>query len=291
MREKLPRRLFGQEFNSEKLELIKTVIEKTNPCIREKIARNVCKEFQWFDSLGKEKIMSCKVSLLRLYRMGLIELPPPHRKNGNGKNYKVEALSLNEKPLDLPVGKLENLHLEIVKEKQQSKLWNSLIDHYHYLGYIPLVGHQNRYLIYCKEGLLGAIGFSSSAWKIKDRDDWIGWDSNTRESNLYLIINNSRFLILPWIHSKNLASKILSLCVRQIPKDYYVRYGYRPVLLETFVESGRFSGTCYKAANWIHLGKTKGRGKLDRYNLKKLPVKDIYVYPLIKNYRRALGVA
>ncbi len=291
MERKLPERLFGQEFNEDKLERIRGIIKETRPCLRENIALRVCQEFDWYNRLGKEKTMGCKVALLRLYRKGLIELPAPRRSNGNGKYSKIKNIQIEEKAVNLSAGKLKGLHLEIVTGKTRSDLWNSLIARYHYLGYMPLVGHQKRYLIYWDEGVLGAVGFSSSAWKIKDRDNWIGWDAETRASNLYLIINNSRFLLLPWIQSKNLASKVLSLCVHRLPEDYHKSYGYRPVLLETFVESVRFAGTCYKAANWIYLGQTKGRGKLDRYNEKKLPIKEIFVYPLVRNYRKVLRVA
>ncbi len=289
MNEKLPKKLFGQEFNKDKLALINEIIKKTTPCNRERIAKNVCIEFDYLNEFNEPKLMSCKAALLKLHRKNIIELPEPQRKNTNKKRYQVKNIPIDETPLEKPVGKLTNLLIYPVENKGDSYLWNDLIARYHYLGFKHLVGHQKRYLVRCDEGLLGAVSFSSSAWKLKDRDDWIGWNKETQETNLHLVINNSRFLILPWIKSKNLASKILSLCSLRIAEDYDKTYGYRPLLLETFIESERFAGTCYKAANWIFLGKTKGRGRMDRYTKKQLPVKYIYVYPLVKNCKKLLG--
>lgn len=288
MPSKIPTKLCGIEFNSHKLDCIIKIIDHAQPPIREEIARQVCSEFNWVNSLGQKKIMSCKVALLRLDRLGLIKLPLPTGRNGNGKCYKTVKFSLNKKALNLQVNQLTGLRIELVEKSRQSELWNYIIAAYHYLGYKPLVGAQKRYLIYWEGGLVGGLGFSSAAWQLEARDRWIGWHRKSRDSNLYLIVNNSRFLILPWVKSYNLASKVLSLCVGRIRDDYYKSYGYSPVLLETFVESGRFYGTSYKAANWQFLGKTKGRGKLDRNNEHGLPVKDIYVYPLCKEFASIL---
>ncbi len=136
--------------------------------------------------------------------------------------------------------------------------------------------------------MLALLGFGAAAWTTAPRDEYIGWDAETRKRNLHLIINNARFLILPWVHSKNLGSKILSMASKRICEDWVARYNYEPVLLETFVEKERFQGTCYKAANWICVGDTQGRGKLDVHNEYKLPVKGIYLYPLRKDFRKRL---
>jgi hypothetical protein len=144
-----------------------------------------------------------------------------------------------------------------------------------------------RYLIRWDEGVLGAMGFGAAAWKVGVRDRWIGWDAASRAQHLGQVLNQARFLILPWVRVANLASKVLGLAARQVPDEFEKRYGVRPVLLETFVEAGRFAGTCYRAANWRPLGQTTGRGKLDR---EVLPIKDVYVYPLTSGFRRTLGV-
>jgi hypothetical protein len=136
--------------------------------------------------------------------------------------------------------------------------------------------------------IVAALGFGASAWKIKPRDQLIGWTRDQRQRNLHLIVNNARFLILPWIHCKNLASRILALVSRRLPDDWHARYAYRPVLLETFVEKPRFIGTCYKAANWQHLGDTQGRGKLDVLHRNAQPIKSIWIYPLTRHFQRQL---
>ncbi len=136
--------------------------------------------------------------------------------------------------------------------------------------------------------ILALLGFGAAAWKVAPRDRWVGWSRRTREQNLHRVVNNARFLILPWIRCRNLASKLLAMAARQIPEDWQKRYGYRPLLLETFVQASRFRGTCYRAANWVHVGQTQGRGKLDSNHQAPLPVKDIWLYPLEKNFRSAL---
>jgi len=171
---------------------------------------------------------------------------------------------------------------------EESSLWNELMERYHYLGYQPLPGAQMRYLVFGGSLLLAAMGFGASAWKVGPRDQFIGWSPDQRVRNLYLVVNNARFLILPWVNSHNLASRILAAAARQVPRDWQARYGYEPVLLETFVERDRFRGTCYRAANWIHVGQTQGRGKLDRHKLFSLPVKNIFVYPLRRDFRQRL---
>ncbi|MBT9160981.1 MAG: hypothetical protein DDT26_02278 [Dehalococcoidia bacterium] len=195
-------------------------------------------------------------------------------------------------PISHPVSALMPVVLEPVITQASSKLWNELIDRYHYLGYAVLRGAQMRYLIQSSFGYVGAIGFSSAAWKTRNRDAWIEWNQDSRAKNLHYIVNNTRFLILPWVQSKNLASKILGLCAKQLPTDWEQRYGYRPLLLETFVEQQRFHGTCYKAANWILVGQTTGRGKWEQKTETKirapLPIKDIFVYPLDPDFRTIL---
>jgi hypothetical protein len=172
--------------------------------------------------------------------------------------------------------------------KKDSQLWNEYIERYHYLGYTPLPGAQLRYFVTMDEQILALLGFGASAWQIAPRDKFIGWDHEQRLRGLPLIVNNARFLILPWIQSKNLASKILAMAANQLPMDWFHHYKLRPVLLETFVETTRFRGTCYRAANWIHVGKTKGRGKLGPAGVQSVPIKDILLYPLSRDFRKIL---
>jgi hypothetical protein len=259
--------------------------------LRAEIARRVCDALQWHDVQGRPKLMSCRVGLLRLHRAGLIELPAPRNGNGNGRGLMREPAAWPQpQPVTGSAGALRGLHLEAVDGKGASRLYNGLIERWHSLGYSPLPGAQLRYLIHWDGGLLGAIGFGAAAWKVAARDRWIGWDRHAREANLGRVLNNARFLLLPWVRVRHLASKVLSLAARRVAEDFPARYGERVVLLETFVEIPRHRGTCYRAANWHHLGETAGRGKCDRTHRATLPRKAVYAYPLAADFRSALGV-
>jgi hypothetical protein len=220
---------------------------------------------------------------------GLIQLPPSQQKNPNKKRRIRPSPKTDPQPLvNQPVQTLPELCLQQVGTRKDSTLWNEYIHRYHYLGYQPLPGAQIRYIAKSKDYILALLGFGAAAWKTAPRDRFIGWTDQQRQRNLHLIVNNARFLILPWIKSPNLASKLLGMAAKQLPDDWHKRYGYRPLMLETFVESPRFLGTCYKAANWIWVGQTKGRGKLDVKHKANLPIKDIWLYPLAKTFKHLL---
>jgi hypothetical protein len=292
MGEAIPSKLCGRPFDGSDLETIRGEILAANPRLRSEIARRVCRALQWTDALGRPKLMSARVGLLRLHRAGLIELPAPSRGNGNGRGL-VRGPEVWPEPVPVggTVGQLRELRLEAAHAKGASRLWNGLIERYHYLGYTPLPGAQLRYLIHAEHGVLGAVGFGAAAWKVAARDRWIGWEAPARETHLGRVLNNARFLILPWVQVKNLASKVLALAAARIPADFAARYGERVVLRETFVETPRHRGTCYRAANWRYVGETSGRGKCDRTHQAALPRKAVYVYPLAADFRAALGVA
>lgn len=282
-------------FTAEEIVRIRRMIASDPKPNRLQLSRMVCDELSWLRPDGRRKDMSCRVAMLRMERDGLITLPPPQKGNGNGSTRpRLTAASDPQSPIMQPAGTLGKLVFHTVNTRQESALWNELIERYHYLGYKPLPGAQLRYLVYSnpaatgKERLLAALGFGAAAWKVAPRDQFIGWTAEQRKTNLHLIVNNARFLILPGVTSKNRASRILAGLAKRLPKDWQHRYAYRLVLLETFVEKDRFQGTCYRAANWIHVGQTKGRGKLDRNHRPALPVKDIFLYPLHKNFGQIL---
>lgn len=282
-------RYCGRQFTASDIEVIRGIIAEDPKRTRADISRIVCKRFRWYKPDGGLKEMSCKVALLRMQKNALIKLPPPRTRNGNGRVHIQYTLATEpQSPVDISVEALPELYLKLVVNKKESYLWNEYIDRYHYLSYKPLPGAQLRYFAVSNEQILGLMGFGAAAWKVAPRDRFIGWSDEQRQKNLHFIVNNARFLILPWIKSQNLASKLLSLVVRRLSDDWYRHYRYRPVLLETFVESQRFHGTCYKAANWIHVGQTKGRGKLDVKNTAKLPKKDIWLYPITKSFIHSL---
>jgi hypothetical protein len=227
--------------------------------------------------------------MLRMERDGLVQLPPARKGNGNGhRRPRLTPASEPQEALSAPVGHLGELGVRSVETPTDSVLWNELIERHHYLGYQPLPGAQIRYLITGGDKLLAAVGFGAAAWQVAPRDRFIGWTREQRRDHLHEVVNNARFLILPWIHSPNLASHLLARLARRLPRDWQGRYGYAPVLLETFVEHQRFRGTCYRAANWIHVGQTQGRGKLDRHKRFAVPVKDVFLLPLCRNFRQRL---
>ena len=282
-------RYCGRVFTPEEIERIRGLISCEPRRNRAQLSRVVCDELGWNRPDGRRKDMSCRVAMLRMHRDGLILLPVPLKGNGNGRRTpQATRASDPQESISLPAGVLGDLELRPVDTRQDSSLWNELIERYHYLGYAPLPGAQIRYLVFAGPRLVAVMGFGASAWKIRPRDQFIGWTAEQRPRQLHRIANNARFLILPWIRSPNLASRILGAVVKQLPKDWRARYGHEPVLLETFVEKKRFRGTCYRAANWIHVGQTQGRGKLDRYSLFALPVKDIFLYPLRRDFRQQL---
>ena len=283
-------RYCGRDFPNAELERIKRLIADNPESRRAALSRLVCDMLDWRRLDGRMKDMSCRVAMLRMQDDGLIQLPPPRNGNNNGKRYLRRSPGAEPEPVPFiaPVDSLADLCLQQVTDRKESHLWNEYIDRYHYLGYQPLPGAQLRYFVRDANRILALLGFGASAWKTAPRDRFIGWTREQRKLKLHLVINNARFLILPWIRSRNLASKILGMATSRIADDWQQRYGYRPVMAETFVEIPRFHGTCYKAANWIYVGKTKGRGKLERQHKALLAKKTIWIYPLTRNYRRLL---
>ena len=268
----------GRTFSTPDIELIQGLIaEGLN---RLHLSRRFCEKIDWRKPDGGLKEMSCRVALLKLERDGHIILPPPQKSANNHLKKPKETM------LPLPTMEMVGeLALELV-DKDTTALWNAYIDRYHYLGYTPLPGAQLRYFVRSEGTILGLLGFAAAAWKCAPRDTFIGWDATTRKKNLHLVVNNARFLIL--VKVRNLASRILSLAAKRITADWHTRYGYAPILLETFVDTERFAGTCYKASNWVCVGATQGRGKLDIHHERKLPVKSVWLYPLRKDFTRWL---
>jgi len=277
-------RYCGRDFTIKELERIRTLIKHNPEFNRTRLSEEVCRILQWLKPDGKLKDMSCRVAMLRMQKDGLILLPPSTRRKKPVRKIEITPASEPQSPVVCPVNQLPKLHLQMVT-KNTSALWNEYIERYHYLGHTPLPGAQLRYFIIAGEQIVALAGFGAAAWQTAPRDQFIGWDHDQRKKNLNLIVNNARFLILPWIQSKNLASKILSLMARQLPDDWEERYNIRPVMMESFVQRNRFAGTCYNAANWINVGQTKGRGKLGPAGKISVPIKDIWVYPLNKKFR------
>jgi hypothetical protein len=280
-------RYCGRDFHADEIALIRQLIAEDPARTRAEISRLTSRALAWRKADGGLKDMSARVAMLRMQEDGLIALPPPRCKRPD-QRVRIGARSDPGEPLDQPARALTPLALRRVRTKGESRLYNEYIQRYHYLGHKPLPGAQLRYIAYSGEQPIALLGFGAAAWMSAPRDRYIAWTHEQRQRNLSLIVNNARFLILPWIQSKNLASMLLAKAAKILPRHWQEVYGYRPVLLETFVEKPRFQGTCYKAANWVYLGQTKGRGKLGPAGKPSVPIKDLWVYPLDRRFRETL---
>jgi len=279
----------GRMFTESELSCLRSFIDEDTSRNRTAIARIACEQFTWYRPDGTLKTASMSQVLVKMEADGLITLPPLQSVHSTRmKSIQHTARTAEREEIVLSAGKLPPVHVEIAKTGEEKSLWNEYIDRYHYLRYSPLPGAQMKYCVYSGNDLLALLGFGASAWRVAARDWYIGWSDEKREENLHLLVNNARFLILPWVFSKNLASMVLAMVTKRIGEDWQRRYKYRPVLLETFVEKNRFSGSSYKAANWKLVGTTKGRGKNDRFNKARLPKKDVFLYPLQKDYKTML---
>jgi hypothetical protein len=272
----------GQFFPRALLKRINVAVRDHPEWSRADLAREVCRWLHWCAPNGTDKAVGCRVALLRLEQRGLIELPPARRSVRFGtRSFAQTQLSVPSK-LEGTLQELRGLKLMLVtsKNRELDRQWKKLVATHHYLGYRPLCGAQLRYLVASEHGYVGALGFSAAALYLKARERWIGWSHAARQYHLPKVVANSRFVIARGVRVKNLASKVLALAQKRLPEDWAQAYGYKPLLLETYVESKRFGATSYRAANWTYVGKTRGRGRQDREHRKNKPIKDIYLYPL-----------
>src|SRR6266705_3841571 len=256
----------GQDFSHEVLRRINAAVRARPQGSRAELARQVCEWLSWRTEDGRAKGMNCRVALRRLAERGLIQLPAPRRTvRFSPSSFAGTRLHVPSK-LESSVEELRGLKLVLVSSKDRclDLQWKKLVSTHHYLGYRPLCGAQLRYLIVCEQGYVGALGFSAAALYLKARERWIGWSHAARQAQLRYVVANSRFVIVRQVKVANLASKVLAMAQKRLAKDWQQTYGYRPLLLETYVESKRFAATSYRAANWIHVGRTRGRGRQDR---------------------------
>lgn len=280
----------GRTFGAGELELMRQTAREFSALGVTEIARTVCELLEWKRPSGGLKNHECRQLLERLAAEGLLTLPPLRQRGGRGPRRPDVSRPCSESTLiEGAASECEPLELFLVEGQTESRRWRQHVERYHYLGCRVPFGASLRYWVRSHNRDLACLLWTSPAWKMQARDTWIGWSDQQRQCNLQGIVNNGRFLILPWVHVKGLASKILSLSARQMPSDWEVQYGYRPLLLETLVDAARFRGTCYRAANWIHLGQTAGRGRMDReHKAHGQAIKDIYVYPLVRDARQRL---
>ena len=255
---------------------------------RSHIARLLCETWQWKQPNGKAKECAARDLLLRLEERDLIVLPPRLRTKVNRKKRSDQLPIFHQEPLEGLVGQYDRPEIEVL-DSRDGYLWDYLVQHYHYLGRPPLVGEHVRHLVRIRGQEVACLAWASAAWKVKDRDLFIGWDEARKRKNLHLLANNSRFLILDWVRIKHLASKILALSLRRLSTDWQQRYGHPILLAETFVDLSRFAGTCYQAANWIYVGQTKGSAKRGNDYYYHGQPKAVYLYPLHRQFKRLLN--
>jgi hypothetical protein len=284
----------GQEINETIIARIQESIDRSPDLSRVKLSRRICEQLKWRSRNGRLKEMSCRVALLKLHRRGSIRLPEVAPFPARRRNVEKVADKRTQPGVSGTLKEFQPVDLIRIDRAgtTESGVWKDLMDRHHYLGSGPLCGAQIRYLIRSpKQGWLGGLAFSAAAWRVEARDSWIGWDKEGREQNLNQVVDNSRFLILPHVHVPHLASHVLGLALQRLRSDWRGRYGYEPLLVETFIEAERFGGTCYRASNFIEVGKTQGRGRQDGDNHRKLPIKRVLMYAWSGQVRQQLCTA
>ena len=279
----------GRRIVAEDLSLIRSLLSSEGHHGRCFVARELCRQWDWRQPHGELKQAACRALLLQLEAKGLIVLP--RRKTGGigqrRPDKRTIQLSLPSLACELePCSVLHRVQWRLASATPEVFLYKDLINTHHYLGYRREVGHVLRYIAYSGERPIACLGWAAAAQKVACRDSFVGWSDAQRQRNLYRVVNNTRFLLLHRI--PHLASHLLAANVRQLASDWQQRYGYVPVLLETFVDTTRFRGTSYKAANWISVGLTRGRGKYDRHTRHPESIKAVFVYPLIPQFRERL---
>lgn len=286
----LPIRYRGRQATSEEVALIRQLIAENPEDSRRALSVKLCRALNWVQPNGALRDMVCRGYMLALHRAGYINLPakkcsPP---NPLADPKKPKKIGIDQKPIATALKNLRPLKLQQVRRSRLEKLYNSLIDAYHYLGYCQPVGEHLKYIVFAGSRPIGCLAWSSAARHIGCRDRFIGWSAKSRRNHIHLIAYNTRFLILPWVRVPYLASHILAQMAKVLPVDWQRVYNHRICYLETFVDKQRFAGSCYKAANWVYLGDTTGRGKNAPSKKPTRSIKAVYGYPLSKDFRRHL---
>ena len=280
----------GRSVTNQNITTIREIITAYPNSSRRFISQEVCRAWNWRQSNGILKDMVCRSLLLLLETKGFIKLPPrkltPPNPLANRK--KPPRIVIDESPLKCPLENVVPVRLEQVRKTPREKMFNSLVNQYHYLRYTQPVGEHLKYIAFSHDRPIACLAWGSPPWHIGVRDRFIGWPKMIRQKNLHLIANNVRFLILPWVQVSCLASYLLALNRHCLSQDWQRLYHHPVYLLETFVDTQRYCGTCYKADNWIYVGQTTGRGKLNKSHQPLLSKKAVYVYPLTGNFRREL---
>jgi len=269
---------------------IRSIIERHRSEGRKFISQEICRLWDWKQSNGMAKIMACSELLLRLERAGYVDLPPRKKGPGSGpRHHRPIPIPLHDQsPFKASFQEIGPIEIKKVRSTSWEPLYKGLIAAYHYLGYRQTVGEHLKYMAFHQDRPLACIGWGGAAWKVASRDHFIGWTPAHRDRNIPFVVQNTRFLILPWVEVPHLASHLLGKMAKILPQDWQKIYHHPIVLLETFVDTLRFKGTCYRAANWVHVGFTQGRGRWDSAHRHSLPIKAVFLYPLVKGFREVL---
>ncbi len=254
---------------------------------RRALSKQICRDWNWVQDNGYLKDMVCRGLLLLLEKQGYLKLPPRKKTPNNPfiNRKPPEPVAVDKSRIAASIKEIIPISFQQVRRTASEKLFNGLIDQYHYLGYSRPVGEHLKYLVFSNDRPIACLAFSSAAYYLGCRDSFIGWSPDARKKNIHFLVYNTRFLILPWVNVGCLASHILSKSVKILTRDWQKIYNHPIYWMETIVDSNRFKGTCYRAANWILLGKTAGRGMNDQTNRVNRPIKDVYGYPLVDDFR------
>ena len=284
-----PLKMQGRFVTEAEINEVRMLLQKHPLWNRSRLSRELCGRWKWRRPDGQIKDMACRELLRKLESRTLIKLPPRQRP-GPGRLPAIEPIVVDQRPISCRLSDIKPVKIVNASNcADYEKVFNYLVKQYHYLSYGRPVGQNMKYLILGRnERFLGCLLFGAAAWKTEARDRWIGWPADVRERNLGLICNNTRFLILDWVNVPHLASHAVGACLRRLPRDWRHRYGTDIAMVETFVDTMRYAGTCYKAANWFKIGQTKGRSRQDRDRKLKVSVKDVFVYPLRRDFRQLL---
>ena len=281
----------AREISRQELDEIQETVGLFPNLSRTELAATICEHLGWTTAAGGYKIDACMKLLKKLQAKGSLTLPGKREGLGEKRSSKSIALTSRTEPqpdISSSLSEVGLVNVNVVKDKESTELWNEYVSRYHYLGYKRPFGYFLRYFVESARGLLGCLMFAGASKALTARDRWIGWTERQRLRNLAWVINNNRFLVFPWVRVKNLGSHVLGQVTRRVQEDWQERWGYRPVLVETFVDPKYYKGSCYKAANWKYLGMTTGEGLVRKGKTYTTTPKKLFVKPLVKNFRALL---
>lgn len=279
----------GRSISDDDTAFIRQLIAEDPTASRRAISQKLCRAWNWVQPNGALRDMVCRGMLLQLHRDGQIQLPPPrYHRSQPFRPRRPVLVDVDRRPMCTGLSQLRPLVFRQIRRTEQESLFNGLIQHHHYLGYAQPVGEHLKYLVYTQDRPVAALAFCSAPRGLTCRDQFIGWSAQARRDNIQYLAYNSRFLIMPWVKVKHLASHVLGQIAQQLSQDWQRIYGHPIYFLQTFVDPQRYRGTCYLAANWQVLGYTSGRGHNCRTHEPNRPIKQVMGYPLTKRFRQLL---